>query len=75
MAALHSKRLNDESFFDQSRLDAVSQAHMASVKAELQVDGHFLGVGLWQDGVATKWDRNSSFEMMTLIMPGRGRPL
>ena len=72
MAALHKKRLNDESFFDQSRMDAVSREHLASVKAELQVDGHVLGVGLWQDGVATKWDRNSSIEMLTLHLPGLG---
>ena len=33
-------------------------------------DDGVLGVGLWIDGVACRWDRSSSYDMITMGFPG-----
>ena len=29
-----------------------------------------IGIGLWLDGVTTKWDRTESLDMVTMGLPG-----
>ena len=43
------------------------------VTARLRLDGgDTVPLGLWCDGVATKWDRSESVEFVTFIFPGLG---
>lgn len=67
---MHAHRGSDMAFFDQHNLDNVARQHLQDVQREIGFNGPFLGVGLWQDGVAAKWDRSASIDMLCMSFPG-----
>ena len=54
-------------------LDGYVRSEFVSSCARLRLDGgDTVPLGLWCDGVATKWDRSESVEFVTLNFPGLG---
>ena len=53
-------------------LDDISSRHLDRATRELGIpDGsEVVGMGLWMDGVTTKWDRSQSIDMVTMSLPG-----
>ena len=52
-------------------LDSRDLEHLNLVEQATQAPpGSLLGVGLWLDGVTTKWDRSQSLDVVTLAFPG-----
>ena len=49
-------------------LDEGDRAHMQGVEAKLGSPA--VAIGLWQDGVPTKWDRSASVEVLSMNLPG-----
>ena len=72
VAALYASRRGDGPFFSRESLDAVGRQHLDNFARDIAFDGPLLGLGLWQDGVAAKWDRSKSFDMLTMSFPGLG---
>lgn len=49
--------------------------NMCSVADELRVPhSEVLGLGLWGDGITSKWDRTESLEVLIMNIPGLGGP-
>ena len=56
---------------DQKGLDKKDKDHLHMVEEALSVaQGSVLAVGLWMDGVACKWDRSQSLDMVVMSFPG-----
>eukprot|EP00974_Lingulodinium_polyedra_P026391 2545776-Lingulodinium_polyedra.AAC.1 len=72
VAALYANRVDDEAFFETTNLDNVGRRHLDAVAREIGSDGPVMGLGLWLDGVAAKWDRSASIDMLTMSLPGLG---
>ncbi len=53
-----------------------SQRHMAKAAQELGVAAdELVGLGMWGDGIASKWNKTESLEVLTLSLPGLPRQL
>jgi len=62
--------LQPEVFFDRAGMDPTTRTHLERATGELGIEGDVLGLGLWMDGVACKWDRSQSVDMITMRLPG-----
>ena len=71
VATFHAHRQDDQQLFDTGSLDEMGRRHIASVAGEINAGGPVVGLGLWLDGVAAKWDRAGSIDMLTLSLPGQ----
>ena len=49
-------------------LDEGDRAHMDGVEAKL--NSQTVALGMWQDGVPTKWDRSATVEVLSMNLPG-----
>ena len=57
-------------------MDPVIASELSSSAAclKLEPELRLLGMSLWIDGVACKWDRSESIEMITLLLVGLPDP-
>ena len=62
-----------QNLFDRGGMDTVPEGHLRIASEQLALDGDVLGIGLWMDGVACKWDRSESMDMVTMSLPGLTR--
>lgn len=63
-------RLGDHDvLYSESGMDPLSQEHVRKCK-EASGSTHFVGMGLWGDGVPVNWDRTESVETFSLNFPG-----
>ena len=52
-------------------MDPGTKQHLEQAESELGLGGQdVLGIGLWLDGVTCRWDRSSSYDMITMSFPG-----
>ena len=59
---------------DRGGMDTTTEEHLRSASAQLGITGDVLGLAFWIDGVACKWDRSESQDMLMMSLPGvRGR--
>ena len=70
MAAFNSKKAAHSTLFTNVGLDGEGRAHLHRAIDELKIREGVVALGLWMDGVVTKWDRSSAHEMVTLNFPG-----
>ena len=52
-------------------MDLVTRDLFMGARREIGLGGvDMIGIGLWLDGVATKWDRTESLDVVTMGLPG-----
>ena len=58
-------------FLCRAGFDDLDLRQMRSIEAGTgEPDGTFLGVAIWMDGIACKWDRSQSLDLIVLSFPG-----
>ena len=58
--------------FETQSMDPQTKADLDGAATRCQIDATrpLLGMSLWVDDVACKWDRNKSYEIYSLALPG-----
>ena len=60
-----------DKLFKRTGMDPGTKQHLEQAESELGLGGQdVLGIGLWLDGVTCRWDRFSSYDMITMSFPG-----
>ena len=67
--AMKEKGNTDAIMFSQECMPQCTRDHMKRVSENLGIDSA-IGIGLWGDGVPTKFDRSESLECLTMNLPG-----
>ena len=72
IGAMAKHSLDDSVLFSRSGLDEISAEHLLRAPARLQMRerARIVGLSLWMDGVAARWDRSKSVDVFTLALPG-----
>ena len=62
---------NGDKILARDSMDPLDLQHMADVERKMNARvGSLLGLGLWLDGMACKWDRTETIETIILSFPG-----
>ena len=51
-------------------MDKIASDHLYVAATEMGIAEDVLGLGVWLDGVACKWSRSTSVELVTMSLPG-----
>ena len=66
---LRRECLNPAEHLSRAGMDPIAAEHLDRHVTTLGIPREVLGVGLWIDGVTTKWDRSRSTDMITFSCP------
>ena len=61
LGVLAHMQARDTALYETAGLDVTARAHFERTKVETGCNDRVVPLGLWQDGVATKWGRSGSF--------------
>ena len=70
IASLYKHRKTSTNLFDRAGMDHGDSQHLTSAAGKLgTLDLETVGLGFWLDGIACKWDRTETVEIVTMSLP------